>query len=63
MWPNVRHVELQVFGSFANGLSTWCSDLDLVVAGVMEPDRVSGGERADPVFLLHVRPGLTQAKD
>ncbi|GLI65792.1 hypothetical protein VaNZ11_009411 [Volvox africanus] len=43
VWPNARHVELQVFGSFANGLSTWNSDLDLVVTGVMEPDRVSGG--------------------
>ncbi len=35
---------LQVFGSFANGLSTWNSDLDLVVTGVMEPDRVTGCE-------------------
>ncbi|KAG2500643.1 hypothetical protein HYH03_001410 [Edaphochlamys debaryana] len=48
VWPNARAVELQVFGSFANGLSTWQSDLDLVITGVMEPDRVSGGyEPAD----------------
>ncbi len=42
VWPNTRQVDVQVFGSFANGLSTWNSDLDLVVTGVMEPDRVSG---------------------
>ncbi len=34
-----------MFGSFANGLSTWNSDLDLVVTGVFEPDRLTGGAR------------------
>lgn len=33
-----------MFGSFANGLSTWNSDLDLVVTGIYEPDRMTGGE-------------------
>eukprot|EP00198_Chlamydomonas_reinhardtii_P004174 XP_001693510.1 poly(a) polymerase [Chlamydomonas reinhardtii] len=43
VWPGARGVELQVFGSFANGLSTWNSDLDLVVTGIYEPDRMTGG--------------------
>ncbi|GFR47440.1 hypothetical protein Agub_g9163 [Astrephomene gubernaculifera] len=43
VWPGARRVELQVFGSFANGLSTWGSDVDLVVTGISEPDKVTGG--------------------
>ena len=46
-----------MFGSFANGLSTWNSDLDLVVTGVMEPDRISGGTTGYEVLL----PALTVA--
>jgi DNA polymerase sigma len=36
---NGRRVEVEPFGSFVNNLSTWNSDVDLVVTGVMEPDR------------------------
>lgn len=50
VWPNTRQVELQVFGSFANGLSTWASDLDLVITGVVEPDRLTGGACAPNVL-------------
>ncbi|EFJ50275.1 hypothetical protein VOLCADRAFT_104084 [Volvox carteri f. nagariensis] len=68
VWPNSRQVELQVFGSFANGLSTWSSDLDLVVTGVMEPDRVSGGyELADrakiTARLRKIADALNRAKN
>lgn len=38
-----KRVKAQVFGSFVNGLSTWNSDVDIVITGVMEPDRISGG--------------------
>jgi non-canonical poly(A) RNA polymerase PAPD5/7 len=38
-----RRVEVEAFGSFVNNLSTWNSDVDLVVTGVMEPDRYTGG--------------------
>ena len=31
-----------VLGSFASGLSTWHSDVDLVVTGLFEPDRTTG---------------------
>ena len=40
----MSHVDVEVFGSFANNLSTWNSDVDLVVTGLLEPDRVTGGE-------------------
>ncbi|GIL79163.1 hypothetical protein Vretimale_16704 [Volvox reticuliferus] len=68
VWPNARQVELQVFGSFANGLSTWNSDLDLVVTGIMEPDRVSGGyEPADrakiTARLRKIADALNRAKN
>eukprot|EP00798_Chlamydomonas_sp_ICE-L_P005147 gene5147-34957_t len=42
-FPDMHKVRVQVFGSFANGLSTWNSDVDLVVTGMMEPDRLTGG--------------------
>ncbi len=42
-FPDARKVQVEVFGSFANGLSTWSSDVDLVVTGLVEPDRVTGG--------------------
>eukprot|EP00878_Enallax_costatus_P008207 GHUV01008580.1.p1 GENE.GHUV01008580.1~~GHUV01008580.1.p1 ORF type:complete len:544 (+),score=136.06 GHUV01008580.1:826-2457(+) len=38
--PNVR---VQPFGSFVNGLSTWNSDVDLVVTGLAKPSRITGG--------------------
>eukprot|EP00195_Chlamydomonas_chlamydogama_P017015 CAMPEP_0202894832 /NCGR_PEP_ID=MMETSP1392-20130828/4140_1 /ASSEMBLY_ACC=CAM_ASM_000868 /TAXON_ID=225041 /ORGANISM="Chlamydomonas chlamydogama, Strain SAG 11-48b" /LENGTH=516 /DNA_ID=CAMNT_0049579635 /DNA_START=427 /DNA_END=1974 /DNA_ORIENTATION=- len=43
-FPDMRQsLKVEVFGSFANGLSTWNSDVDLVVTGLLEPDRVTGG--------------------
>lgn len=33
----------ELFGSFASGLSTWASDVDMVVTGLAVPDRVTGG--------------------
>ncbi|KXZ42112.1 hypothetical protein GPECTOR_202g374 [Gonium pectorale] len=62
VWPNTRSVELQVFGSFANGLSTWNSDLDLVVTGIFEPDRLSGGyEPADRAKITSKLRKLSEA--
>lgn len=40
----VKGVSVEVFGSFANGLSTWNSDVDIVVTGLLEPDRSTGGK-------------------
>ena len=43
-FPDMRgKIKVEVFGSFANGLSTWHSDVDLVVTGLFEPDRATGG--------------------
>lgn len=36
--------QVEVFGSFASGLSTWSSDVDLVVTGIMEQSKQTGGE-------------------
>ncbi|KAF5839343.1 hypothetical protein DUNSADRAFT_1027 [Dunaliella salina] len=41
-FADVRDVDVEVFGSFANGLSTWSSDVDVCVTGLMAPDRVTG---------------------
>ena len=42
-FPDLRgKFKVEVFGSFANGLSTWHSDVDLVVTGLFEPDRTTG---------------------
>eukprot|EP00775_Hariotina_reticulata_P011452 gene11452-11598_t len=38
-----QHVKVQPFGSFVNGLSTWNSDVDLVVTGLVKPSRITGG--------------------
>ncbi|MEW5307286.1 MAG: hypothetical protein WDW36_009693 [Sanguina aurantia] len=47
-FPQLKGVEVHVFGSFANGLSTWTSDVDLVVTGMLQPERSTGGyELAD----------------
>ncbi|GFH14814.1 poly(A) polymerase [Haematococcus lacustris] len=35
-------MEVQVFGSFASGLNTWSSDVDMVVTGIMKPDKATG---------------------
>lgn len=43
-FSDVRDLDVEVFGSFANGLSTWSSDVDVCVTGLMEPDRTTGGE-------------------
>lgn len=47
---------MEVFGSFANGLSTWSSDLDLVVTGIMEPEKHTGGERLHGGLAWCLRP-------
>jgi hypothetical protein len=39
-----RDMDVEVFGSFANGLSTWSSDVDVCVTGLMTPDKVTGCE-------------------
>lgn len=36
-------IRVQPFGSFVNGLSTWNSDVDLVVTGLAKPSRITGG--------------------
>jgi non-canonical poly(A) RNA polymerase PAPD5/7 len=36
-------VRVAPFGSFVSGLGTWDSDIDLVITGLLEPDRVTGG--------------------
>lgn len=36
-------IRLQPFGSFVNGLSTWNSDIDLVVTGIVQPSSLTGG--------------------
>ena len=42
-FPDLRgKAKVEIFGSFANGLSTWHSDVDLVVTGLFEPDRLTG---------------------
>jgi len=41
-FADVRDVDVEVFGSFANGLSTWSSDVDVCVTGLMAPDRITG---------------------
>jgi predicted nucleotidyltransferase len=38
-----QHVKVQPFGSLVNGLSTWNSDVDLVVTGLVKPSRITGG--------------------
>lgn len=38
----VRQGHVQLFGSYASGLSIHCSDLDVVVTGVMEPNPILG---------------------
>lgn len=43
VFADIKRVDVEIFGSFANGLSTWSSDVDLVVTGIMEPDRSTGG--------------------
>ncbi len=37
-----RSVTVEPFGSFVSGLSTWASDVDLVVTGLAEPSRITG---------------------
>lgn len=46
-----RKVDVEVFGSFANGLSTWNSDVDLVITGLMEPDKSTGGRHVHGMTL------------
>ncbi|KAJ9507932.1 hypothetical protein QJQ45_021174 [Haematococcus lacustris] len=41
--PDYKRMEVQVFGSFASGLNTWSSDVDMVVTGIMRPDKATGG--------------------
>lgn len=38
-----KRVEVQTFGSFATNLACWNSDIDIVITGLLEPDRISGG--------------------
>ncbi|WIA23026.1 hypothetical protein OEZ86_009941 [Tetradesmus obliquus] len=42
-FEDVSHIRVQPFGSFVNGLSTWNSDVDLVVTGLAKPSRITGG--------------------
>jgi len=46
-----RDMDVEVFGSFANGLSTWSSDVDVCVTGLMTPDKVTGCE-CECVYVL-----------
>lgn len=45
---------MRAFGSRANGLELWNSDIDIVVLGVKEPHGPNGGARCthDGVLLL-----------
>lgn len=54
-FPQLKGVEVHVFGSFANGLSTWTSDVDLVVTGMLQPERSTGGE---PQAQLYIQGGI-----
>lgn len=40
-FPESR-VKVELFGSFATGMSAWHSDVDLVITGLMEPERSTG---------------------
>lgn len=47
-------VQVQTFGSFANGLGMHSSDLDLVVTGLMEPDSPQTGGALQTLLTLHM---------
>jgi hypothetical protein len=34
---------VQPFGSFVSGLSTWDSDVDIVITGLVDPSPITGG--------------------
>ena len=40
---------MEAFGSRANGLELWNSDIDVVVLGVKEPHGVNGGAPIPPI--------------
>ena len=53
--PQGARVRVQPFGSFVSGLSTWDSDVDVVIAGIATPSRLTGGfATADKRFVARV---------
>ncbi|KAI8469643.1 MAG: hypothetical protein J3K34DRAFT_522009 [Monoraphidium minutum] len=53
--PEGARVKVQPFGSFVSGLSTWNSDVDIVISGLVTPSRLTGGfGQADKRFVTKV---------
>ncbi|KIY94997.1 poly(a) polymerase [Monoraphidium neglectum] len=53
--PDGARVKVQPFGSFVSGLSTWNSDVDIVVSGLVTPSRLTGGfGQADKRFVIKI---------
>ncbi|GBF99928.1 poly(a) polymerase [Raphidocelis subcapitata] len=53
--PQGARVKVHPFGSFVSGLSTWNSDVDIVISGLVTPSRLTGGfAQADKRYVTRV---------